>query len=70
MPGKLAAIDFNKCNPEKCYRGICVAVKACPRKLLQQEAAYEIPMPDPSLCQGCGDCVRACPLKAIQLLNA
>ena len=69
MPGKMALVDYNKCYPEKCDRGVCAAVLVCPHKLLKQEAPYEIPMPDPSLCRGCGDCVRACPLKAIQIVT-
>ncbi|MFC2033848.1 4Fe-4S binding protein [Chloroflexota bacterium] len=67
MPGKIALIDFNKCRPEECEKGICKATKACNHKLLMQDTAYEIPMTDPSICRGCGDCLRACPLKAIQI---
>ena len=67
MPQKIALIDFNKCHPEKCDKGICVAALACPSKLLLQEAPYEPPMPDPTLCKGCADCVRACPAKAIEI---
>ena len=67
MPTKRALVDFNKCHPEKCDKGICAAALACPRHLLKQEAPYEIPLPDPALCQGCAKCVRACPHKAIRL---
>ena len=67
MPSKVALVIFNKCQPEECEEGICTAALACPRKLLKQEVPYEIPMPEPSICQGCGDCVRACPLKAIKI---
>ncbi|MFC2018713.1 4Fe-4S binding protein [Chloroflexota bacterium] len=69
MPGKMALVDYNKCHPEECEDGICAAALACPRKLLQQEAAGQIPMPDPALCKGCGDCARACPLQAIKLVK-
>jgi translation initiation factor RLI1 len=69
MPGKMALVDYNKCHPDRCDRGLCAAALACPRKLMQQEASYEIPMTDPSLCRGCGDCVRACPLKAVQVVT-
>ena len=55
---------------DECDSGICAAALACSHKLLKQEAPYEIPMPDPSLCQGCGDCVQACPLKAMQIVKA
>jgi len=70
MPAKKALVNYNKCRPEDCDCGICVAVLACPRKLLSQEAPYEIPMTDPSPCKGCGDCVVACPQKAIEITGA
>ena len=69
MPSKIALIEFEKCHPEKCGDGICAAAAACPRKLMKQEAPYEIPLPSPSICKGCGDCARACPLKAIKILR-
>jgi translation initiation factor RLI1 len=67
MPTKVALIDFKKCSPQNCRDGICAAALACPHRLLTQEAPYEIPLPDPALCRGCGDCARACPLKAIKV---
>lgn len=67
MPNKIALVDYNKCHPERCDGGWCVAAQACTHKLLRQEAPYEMPMTEPSVCQGCGDCVLACPLKAIQI---
>jgi translation initiation factor RLI1 len=69
MPSKMALVDYKKCHPEKCDSGVCAAVLACSHKLLKQEAPYEIPMMDPSVCQGCGDCVRACPMKAIKIVR-
>ena len=69
MPGKMALIQFDKCRPEMCESGFCSAADACPRKLLKQEAPYEIPMTDPSLCRGCGDCARACPAGAIMIAD-
>ncbi|MFC1967686.1 4Fe-4S binding protein [Chloroflexota bacterium] len=67
MPGNMALVDFNKCLPDKCKDGICAAAAACPRKLLKQETPGQPPMPDPFLCKGCSDCVRACPQKAVSL---
>ena len=67
MLGKVALIDFNKCRPGECDNGLCLAVKACERNLLTREDAYEVPLPTPSICRGCGDCLRACPLGAIQI---
>jgi len=69
MPGKMALVNFHQCHPEKCDNGICVAALACSHKVLKQESSYEIPMTDPFLCRGCGDCVRACPLKAIKIVR-
>jgi len=67
MPGKRALVDYNKCRPGECDHGLCAAVQACTHRTLQQEVPYERPMLDPFACQGCGDCTRACPLKAIQI---
>jgi translation initiation factor RLI1 len=69
MPSKTALVDYKKCHPEKCDSGVCAAVLACSHKLIKQETPYEIPMMDPSVCRGCGDCVRACPLKAIKIVT-
>jgi translation initiation factor RLI1 len=69
MPRKMALINYNKCRPQECDSGICAAAKACPRKLLTQETSCEAPMPDPFLCRGCGECVTACPLRAIAVVT-
>lgn len=69
MPGKMALTDYKKCHPERCDSGVCAAALACSHKLIKQEAPFETPMTDPSICQGCGDCVRACPLKAIEIVR-
>jgi translation initiation factor RLI1 len=69
MAGKMAMVDFAKCHPAKCADGVCVAAQACPRKLMKQEQAGDIPMTNPSICKGCGDCARACPLKAIRVVT-
>ncbi len=67
MPGKIALVNFNLCRPERCDSGVCQAAQVCRYKLLKQEKSYEIPMADPFICRGCGDCARACPLKAIEI---
>ena len=69
MPGKMAIVDFNKCCPGQCDSGVCAAALACTRQLLVQDVPYEAPMTNPALCRACGDCVRACPLKAIQIVR-
>jgi translation initiation factor RLI1 len=67
MTRKIALVDYNRCRPEACDNGICATAQACKLKLLHQDAPYTAPLPDPFSCRTCGDCVRACPLKAIQL---
>jgi translation initiation factor RLI1 len=69
MPSKMALVDYKKCHPEKQQNGICAAALACTHGLLRQEAPFDIPMTDPFLCAGCGDCVRACPFKAINIVR-
>ena len=69
MSRKVALIDFQKCAPGNCENGICAAALACPSRLLKQEEAYSVPMTEPFACRACGDCTRACPLKAIQIVS-
>ncbi|MGP8080263.1 MAG: hypothetical protein ACLPVI_07105 [Dehalococcoidales bacterium] len=69
MTGKIILVNFAKCHPKNCENGICKAAGACNYKLLKQEKPYEIPMAASFICRGCGDCVRACPLKAIVIAN-
>lgn len=68
MAPEIARVAYDKCHPEQCDGGICAAARACSRRLLWQEAPGEIPVTDPTLCQGCGDCGRACPAEAIQIV--
>ena len=72
MPKPVAMIEYNKCKPEKCNpdKGVCNAVMACTYNVLNQEDIYESPMVFPTdMCQGCGDCIQACSLKAIILID-
>jgi len=68
MPKQMAMVDYTICQPENCDKGICLAVLACPNKVLKQEAPYEMPDPNPTMCVGCGLCAQACPLKAIRVM--
>jgi len=70
MLRKMALLDYNKCRPGACTGGICAAARVCPSGLLRQEMPYAMPEPEPSACRACGDCVRACPQKALQIISS
>jgi len=70
MARKLALVDYGVCRPERCPGGVCAAALACPSQLLHQETPYTPPMPEPAACRACGDCVRACPLKAMRIVTS
>ena len=70
MAGKTVLVDYRACDPARCEDGLCPAARVCTRKLLRQEAPFEVPMADVSVCRGCGDCVLACPLGAIRVGSA
>jgi translation initiation factor RLI1 len=70
MPGKRALVQFDDCRPACCRDGVCQAMLACKHKLIKQEKPAEIPLFSPSSCQGCGDCVRACPRQAVKIYPA
>lgn len=69
MAGKAALLTFDRCDPCRCAGGKCAAMPACKHRLIKQEKAGEIPMFSPASCSGCGDCLRACPQKAIQIVR-
>ncbi len=66
---KTALLDYGKCYQPECSGGVCKAAEACPSRLLKQEEPGFLPMTEPSFCRACGDCVRACPLKAIRIVS-
>ena len=68
MPKKRSMVNYSACQPEQCEDGICLAVLACPNKVMTQEAPYEMPDVHPTMCVGCGLCVQACPLKAVRVM--
>lgn len=68
MPKLAALINYQLCEPELCEAGVCQAALVCPRKLLKQEAPFEMPDPYTHMCVGCALCVRACPKGAVQMV--
>lgn len=65
MPKPKAYVDYNKCDPNLCPDGICLAAKECELKILYQGVPYEPPDTKSSPCKGCFTCLLACPAKAV-----
>ncbi len=66
----IALVDYRICNPNECNpdEGICAAVEACSKGVVEQiDGAFEAPIVDQDMCLGCGDCVKACLLDAIEM---
>jgi len=68
MPKQMAMLDYSRCHPEKCEKGVCLAASACPNGVLSQEALHEMPDLNPAMCVGCGICVLDCPFKAVRMM--
>ena len=68
MPKRTILVDYQACDPKQCANGICMASLACPRKVLIQEAPYEMPDINTSMCLSCALCMRACTKGAIHML--
>jgi len=67
MAKPLATVIFDRCRPAECSAdGRCPARSACEKRVLKQDAPGEPPYVF-AMCVGCGDCVEACPLDAIEL---
>lgn len=69
---KWVEVDYERCDPHKCdpENGKCSASCICKHEILEQEGPFEIPMQlSRDQCVGCGDCIKACPLRAIQETN-
>lgn len=68
MPKQMAVVNYRQCHPQECEKGFCLAVLACPKKILGQEEPYEMPDILANICLGCAKCVQACPMEAVLLM--
>lgn len=70
MTDRIAILDEEKCRPNKCRRE---CVKSCPVVASGKECITQTGMQKAviaeSLCTGCNICVKACPFKAIEIIN-
>ena len=68
MPKKTVVVDYKACEPDECPDGICQATLVCEKKILTQEAPYELPDVKASICLSCATCVQACPQNAVKVM--
>lgn len=68
MPRKTVVVDYQACDPKQCESGICQAALLCERKVLTQEAPYEMPDTKASMCLSCSLCIQACPKNAVYVM--
>lgn len=64
-----AVVNYKICDPRQCDpgEGACAAAKACKHRVIKQiDGRFKQPMVFQDMCQGCWDCLEACPLGAVQ----
>lgn len=66
---RLVIVDKDKCNPEKCEGGQCIATYSCTWKILEQQSPYDKPVIDLRRCLGCTRCTSFCPLGALEVIE-
>lgn len=66
---QLVVVNKDKCAPEKCASGKCVATYSCGWKVLLQENPYELPVINLRRCLGCARCTFICPLGALEVIQ-
>lgn len=68
---RIAVVDADKCKPKKCN---LECKKKCPvvrigQKCIDVNANSSVAFISESMCTGCGGCIKACPYKAIKIIN-
>lgn len=66
---QLVAVNKDKCRPEKCENGKCIATYSCNWKILEQEKPYHLPVINLSRCLGCARCTFICPQGALEVIE-
>jgi ATP-binding cassette subfamily E protein 1 len=65
-----ATVDYERCDPKRCNpeKGVCACVSACTHKVIKQiDGVFEPPIIFQDMCLGCWDCIKTCPLDAVQV---
>lgn len=66
---QLVVVNKDKCCPENCENGRCVATFSCTWKILEQKTPYVMPVIDLRKCLGCARCTFICPLGALEVIQ-
>lgn len=66
---QLVVVNRDRCMPEKCERGTCVATYSCTWKVLEQNKPYDQPVINLRRCLGCARCTFICPLGALEVVE-
>ncbi|GBF34221.1 hypothetical protein DCCM_3333 [Desulfocucumis palustris] len=66
---QLVVVNKDKCLPDKCENGECIATYSCTWKVLEQKNHYELPSINLQKCLGCARCTFICPLGALEIIQ-